>query len=420
MREVDTVDVAKPHAKKQRTKMIWILMFLLLVGGALGAWKYWKTKLVPEESYSQWSKPVPVRVVAVEKSDLLQQVKAIGTVMPSQLVQVQSQVSGVLQQLYFKDGQMVKKGQLLAQIDPASYQVAVAQALGTQQQNLAQLANAETELRRYELLFQRDSIAKQQLEQQQAMVKQLRGQIQANQALVDAAKLQLSYSKIYAPISGRVGFRQKDVGNLIQANDATPLLSITQVSPIYVQFSIPEQELGALRAGLKQGQALQVSSWDRHDQQQLAVGQIHAIDNQIDLTTGSVKLKAIYPNLDDRLFPNQFVNVRLNLNTIANALTVPSDAIQHGAKGAYVYIIDAESKAQLRVLKLGLSSQGRTQVLAGLTGQEKVVLEGIDRLSEGKAAQIVTTPATATTTTTATPTTTATSVHASSSVTAVS
>jgi multidrug efflux system membrane fusion protein len=351
---------------------------------------YWKnTMSQPSEEYSQWDKPVPVRVVPVQRQDLQVEIKAIGTVVSTHTVNVQTQVSGVLKQIYFKEGQTVQKGQLLAQVDPAPFQVALAQAEGTQQQNLAQLRNAETELARYQLLFKQDSIAKQQVEQQQALVNQLKGQIQANQAEVDAAKLQLSYTKIYSPINGRVGFQQKDAGNLIQANDTTGLVSITQVHPIYVQFSVAEHDLAHLRNNMKQGHQVPVKAWDKAEQKQLAVGHVQALDNQIDANTGTLKIKAIFDNRDDVLFPNQFVNVRLNAHTIRNAVSIPSDAVQHGAKGTYVYIVNPKKKAEIRMLTLGLSSNGQIQVLTGLNGTEQVVLEGIDRLAEGKEVQIV-------------------------------
>ncbi|AOA58466.1 efflux RND transporter periplasmic adaptor subunit [Acinetobacter larvae] len=379
----------EPQTSSRRGKLKWLIAILLLIGLAALAWNYWqKSKAQKPQSYSQWAKPVPVRVTPVVRGDMQLQIKAIGTVVPAQVVNVQSQVSGVLQQLYFQEGQQVNKGQLLAQIDPAPFQVALAQAQGNLQQNIAQLNHAQTELSRYQLLYKQDSIAKQQLDQQQATVNQLKGQIQANQAQVDAAKLQLSYTKIYAPVAGRAGFRQKDVGNLVQANDSTALLSITQVHPIYVQFAVAENYLDVVRAQNKL-QALTVSAWDRSESKQLAVGRVQALDNQIDLTTGTLKLKAVFENNDDVLFPNQFVNVRLNAQTIQNAVQVPSDAIQRGAKGDYVYIINKDNKAEIRMLKLGLSSQGKTQVLSGINANERVVLEGIDRLSEGKEAQIV-------------------------------
>ena len=370
-------------------KFKYLIGFMLLIIFGLAGFYWKKTSSKPAEEYSQWSKPVPVRTVPVQRQDLQVEIKAIGTVIPTRTVNVQSQVAGVLQQIYFKEGQTVKKGQLLAQIDPAPFQVALAQAEGTRQQNLAQLHNAETELQRYQLLFKQDSIAKQQVEQQLALVNQLKGQIQANKAQVDAAKLQLSYTKIYAPIEGRVGFRQKDAGNLIQANESAGLVSITQVHPIFVQFAVAENHLVNLRQSLKNGDKVLASAWDKTEQKQLALGHVQAIDNQIDISTGTLKIKAIFTNQDDALFPNQFVNVRLKTQTIQNAISIPSDAVQHGAKGSYVYIINPQNKAEIRMLKLGMTSNGQIEVLDGLKGSEKVVLEGIDRLSEGKEVQIV-------------------------------
>lgn len=375
----------KPLAPK--FKYLTGLILILALGTGYGYWAAASSK--PVEEFSQWSKPVPVRVVAVERRDLNVELKAIGTVIPAHTVNVQSQVSGVLQRIYFQEGHLVAKGQLLAQIDPAPFQVELAQAQGTQQQNMAQLRNAETELARYQLLFKQDSIAKQQVEQQQALVNQLKGQIQANQAQVDAAKLQLSYSKIYSPIAGRAGFKQKDAGNLIQANEQAGLVTVTQVHPIYVQFAVAENYLDTLRAAAGKGQKAQVSAWDKAEQKQLALGQVQALDNQIDLNTGTLKLKAVFDNRDDALFPNQFVNIRLNAQTIQNAVSISNDAIQHGAKGTYVYVINTKNKAEMRMLKLGVTSQGQTEILAGLNGTERVVLEGIDRLSDGQEVQIV-------------------------------
>ena len=382
------VNTAKKHTSLGR-KLKYIIGFLLLVLLVVGGIYWKKTSNKPKEEYSQWSKPVPVRIVPVQRNNLDVEIKAIGTVVPVHTVNVQSQVSGLLQQVYFKEGQWVKKGQILAQIDPAPFEVALAQAEGTRQQNLAQLNNAETELARYQLLFKQDSIAKQQVEQQQALVNQLKGQTQSNRAQVDAAKLQLSYTKIYSPIEGRVGFKQKDAGNLIQANESTGLVTITQVHPVYVQFAVAENHLTALRETLKSGHQVQVSAWDKAEQKQLAVGHVQALDNQIDVSTGTLKLKAVFDNRDDRLFPNQFVNVRLSSQTIKNAVIIPSDAVQHGAKGTYVYIINKDNKAEVKMLKLGLSTNGKIEVLEGLDGTEKVVLEGIDRLSEGKEVQII-------------------------------
>lgn len=375
--------------KKPLAHKLKYIIGLILLFGLIGGFYWKKTSSKPVEKYSQWDKPVPVRVVPIQRRNLQVEIKAIGTVIPSHTVNVQSQVSGILHNIYFKEGQFVKKGQLLASIDPAPFQVALAQAQGTAQQNLAQLRNAETELVRYQLLFKQDSIAKQQVEQQQALVNQFKGQVQSNQAQVDAAKLQLSYTKIYSPIEGRVGFKQKDVGNLIQANEVAGLITITQVHPIYVQFSIAEHYLDTLRQTLKMGHKVEVMAWDKTEQKQLAVGHVQALDNQIDVNTGTLKLKAIFDNQNDVLFPNQFVNIRLHAQTIENAVTIPNDAIQHGAKGTYVYVINNKNKAEIRMLKLGVTSNGQTEVIAGLDGTERVVLEGIDRLADGKDAQII-------------------------------
>lgn len=377
-----------PKKSSLQQKFKYLIGLIILIGLALAGFYWKKSTSKPVEEYSQWSKPVPVRTVSVQQQNLQLEIKAIGTVIPAHTVNVQSQVSGVLQQIYFKEGQWVKKGELLAQLDPAPFQVALAQAQGTQQQNLAQLQNAETELKRYQLLFKQDSIAKQQVEQQQALVNQLKGQIQSNKAQVDAAKLQLSYTRIYSPIAGRVGFRQKDAGNLIQANETTGLVTITQVHPIYVQFAVAENYLMGLRDTLKKGQQIEVSAWDKSEQNKLAMGHVQSLDNQIDVSTGTLKLKAVFNNQDDALFPNQFVNVRLNTQTIQNAITIPNDAVQHGAKGTYVYIVNPQHKAEIRMLKLGMTSNGQIEVIEGLTAKEQVVLEGIDRLSEGKEVQI--------------------------------
>ncbi|WP_151810391.1 efflux RND transporter periplasmic adaptor subunit [Acinetobacter bereziniae] len=378
-----------PKKSSLQQKFKYLIGLIILIGLVLAGFYWKKSTSKPVEDYSQWSKPVPVRTVSVQQQNLQLEIKAIGTVIPAHTVNVQSQVSGVLQQIYFKEGQWVKKGELLAQLDPAPFQVALAQAQGTQQQNLAQLQNAETELKRYQLLFKQDSIAKQQVEQQQALVNQLKGQIQSNKAQVDAAKLQLSYTRIYSPIAGRVGFRQKDAGNLIQANETTGLVTITQVHPIYVQFAVAENYLMGLRDTLKKGQQIEVSAWDKSEQNKLAMGHVQSLDNQIDVSTGTLKLKAVFNNQDDALFPNQFVNVRLNTQTIQNAITIPNDAVQHGAKGTYVYIVNPQHKAEIRMLKLGMTSNGQIEVIEGLTAKEQVVLEGIDRLSEGKEVQIV-------------------------------
>lgn len=359
-----------------------------------------------------WNMPVPVRVVATEQQDLTVQLKTIGTVVPEQTVLVQSRVSGVLQKLHFQEGDVVQAGQLLAQIDPAEFQVQLAQAEGQQQQNIAQLTNAKADLALYEKLVAQKSISQQQFNQQQALVKQLEGTLKSDQARVDAARLQLSYTKITAPITGRTGLRKVDVGNLIQANNATGLVSITQSQPVNVLFTIAETELPQVRASLQQTQQLTVEAWDRNEKIRFATGTLKTLDNQIDVSTGTVKIKARFDNTDEQLFPNQFVNVRLNVATRDQALTIPVDAVQYGASGTYVYVIK-ENKAEVKPVQLGPVAGDIVAIEQGLAAGDLVVLEGLDRLRPGRQVEVIgqpsakekpkaTTPASSTSTTPAT------------------
>jgi len=336
-----------------------------------------------------WNAPVPVRVIAAGQSDLKVQIKAIGTVTPINTVVVQSRVSGPLLEVLFKEGEKVEAGQLLARIDPAPYQVKLAQAEGTRQQNVAQLQNAEQDLELYQKLKQQNSISAQQFNNQQSLVNQLKGTLKSNQAQIDAAKLELSYTEIKAPISGRLGLRRVDPGNLVQANSADGLVTITQGSPIAVQFTIPETQLAQVRDAYRQGEALTVEAWDRSEQQQLTSGLLTTLDNQIDLATGTLKLKAEFANQQEELFPNQFVNVRLNVAVQSGAVTIPQDAVQYGSQGTYVYTIDQNQKSQIKMLKLGAVDNGMVAVEEGLAAGDLVVLEGLDRLRPGRQVEVI-------------------------------
>lgn len=339
-----------------------------------------------------WNAPVPVRVVPVESGDLKLQFKTIGTAVALNTVVVQSRVSGPLLALQFTEGQKVQAGDVLAQIDPALYQVKLAQAEGQLQQNQAQLKNAEADLALYAQLKEKNSISRQQYNAQQALVNQLRGSLKSNEAQVAAAKLELSWTQIKAPISGRTGLRKVDVGNLVQANNADGLVTITQSEPIYVSFAIPEAQLQALRVAVKQAQdaggKLAVEAWDRAEQQLLSRGELTTLDNQIDVTTGTLKLKAEFANADGSLFPNQFVNVRLTIAEKTNAMTIPQDAVQYSAEGPFVYVI-VDKKAEKRPLTLGVADNGRIEILQGLKAGEQVVMEGLDRLRPGRDVEVL-------------------------------
>ncbi|MDD3483118.1 efflux RND transporter periplasmic adaptor subunit [Azovibrio restrictus] len=324
-----------------------------------------------------------MQTVKAQKGELQLRLRAIGTVTPLAAVTLKSRVDGELLRRSFKDGQFVHKGELLMEIDPAPYRVKLDQAEGQQQQNLAQLRNAETELARYRKLFEQDSIARQQVEAQEALVNQLKGTLKSDKAQVDEARLQLGWTRIEAPISGRVGLSRVDPGNLVSSGDAEGLLSITQVKPIAVIFTIPEQELALVREEMAAGRRLIVEAHDREDRRLLAAGFLLTHDNQIDTATGTVRLKAEFANEDEALFPNQFVNTRLLVRTLKDVVTVPADAVQHSSKGTYVYVVQ-DGKASIRRVRLGASDGSRVVVVEGLQGGEPVVLEGLDRLREGK------------------------------------
>lgn len=369
-----------------------VLAAISLAVVAAVTYHFWPKAAAPaptaQRPMSPWAMPVPVRVVTAAPSDLRVQVKAIGTVTPLNTVVVQSRVSGPLQKLHFNEGDKVEQGQLLAEIDTADYQVQLAQAQGQLEQNLAQLKNAEADLALYSRLREQSSISAQQYNNQVALVAQLKGSLKSNQAQLDAAKLQLSYTNIHAPISGRLGLRRVDAGNLIQANNSTGLVTITQSSPITVVFAIPESQLQQVRTAFRSGESLTVEAWDRAERELLSVGALTTLDNQIDAATGTLRLKAEFTNEQEELFPNQFVNVRLNVAVKQGAVTIPQDAVQYGSAGTYVYVIE-NNKAQIRQVQLGAVDNGLVAILSGLEAGTQVALEGLDRLRPGRAVEVI-------------------------------
>lgn len=375
-----------------RSPLVWILSALLL---ALVVW--W---LMPGVTTTEKKGPpagftptVPVKTEVARVQNLDLYLRGLGTVTAFNTVTVRSRVQGELIQVLFKEGEQVTEDQLLAKIDPRSFEVALDQALGQQQQNEAQYQNAKRDLQRYQTLRKQDSIAPQMLDTQLALVSKFEGQLKSDQAAVNNARLQLDYTRITAPIAGRLGLRRVDAGNLINANDPLGLVVITQTQPITVLFTLAENDLPAVREPLAAGKTLSVEAYDRSDQLRLAQGELVTIDNQIDVTTGTVKLKARFTNATDALFPNQFVNIRMKVSTVKDALTIPAGALQQGNQGAFVYVILPDDTAALRAVKVGARSGDRVAITEGVKVDERVVLEGTDRLRAGAKVRIIGAPA---------------------------
>ncbi|MEO8249519.1 MAG: MdtA/MuxA family multidrug efflux RND transporter periplasmic adaptor subunit [Burkholderiales bacterium] len=335
-------------------------------------------------------RPQPVSVGVVQRDNVREIVNAIGTITAFNTAVVRSQVAGPLKTIHFKEGQEVKAGQLLAEIDPRPFQAALAQAQGTLARDQAQFRNAQVDAKRYKDLLAKDSIASQQVDTQNALVRQFQGTVAVDQAAVDSAKLQLSYTKITAPISGRLGLRQVDAGNNVTPTDTNGIVSITQTRPISVTFAVPEarlsqitRQIGGIDAKGDPSKALPVEAWDREQKVKLATGHVTATDNAVDITTGTIKVKARFENDDNALFPNQFVNVRLQIGTLNNVLTVPGTAVQRGSVGTYVYKVQDDHTVAVRKVEPGVVDGDRVSVSGELAEGDQVVTDGADRLREG-------------------------------------
>ncbi|SDH00754.1 membrane fusion protein, multidrug efflux system [Pseudomonas flavescens] len=383
MSEVNTTR-STPSSRRQ-----WFIGLLLLAVVILLVWWFWPAKAAPEEDTDWGFNNVPVRIAHVESRDFPIVLKALGTVTAYNTANVRSRVDGQLVKVLFKDGQPVKAGDVLAQIDPRPFEIALQQAQGTLAENQAQLRAAEKDLALYRGLFEEDSIARQTLDTQEALVNQYRGTLQNNQGAVAEARLNLDFTQVRAPIDGRLGIRQVDQGNLVNSSDTNPIVVITQTLPISVTFTLPEAELPAVLAQVRKDRELVVQAWDRGDNNKLADGVLESLDNQIDTTTGTVKLKARFENAEEMLFPNQFVNTRLQVSVRQKALLVPVAALQFGANGTFVYAIDGEDKVQVRQVKVGPSDGEFSVIEDGVAADERVVVEGTDRLRDGNKVEVI-------------------------------
>ncbi|KAB7784468.1 MdtA/MuxA family multidrug efflux RND transporter periplasmic adaptor subunit [Methylorubrum populi] len=401
-REVRTADPVPTAPVRRRRKFgRWMLALLILGGAGAVAHRTYDARQKPAEETAQAPGPgghgrggrpaemkQAVGIAPVVAGDMPVVLQGLGTVTPLATVSIRSQISGYLTKIGFREGQMVKEGDFLAQIDPRPYEALLAQYQGQLARDQALLQNSKLDLQRYQTLNRQDSISKQNVDTQAALVKQNEGTVAADQALVDQQKLNLTYARIVSPVEGRVGLRQVDLGNYITAG-STNIVVVTQLRPISVVFVLPEDDVARVMRRVREGAKLTVRAFDRSDQHEIATGRLDTVDNQIDTTTGTVKLRAMFENEDETLFPNQFVNARLTVETIRNAPFVPNAAILRGTPGTYVYLMDGDEKVTVRPIKTGETDGVNTVVLSGLQPGDRVVTDGTDRLREGAPVRVV-------------------------------
>lgn len=331
----------------------------------------------------------PVQAATAVNKAVPRYLTGLGTITAANTVTVRSRVDGQLMAIHFQEGQQVKAGDLLAEIDPSQFKVALAQAQGQLAKDKATLANARRDLARYQQLVKTNLVSRQELDTQQSLVSETQGTIKADEAAVASAQLQLDWSRITAPIDGRVGLKQVDIGNQISSGDTTGIVVITQTHPIDLVFTLPESDIATVVQAQKSGKGLVVEAWDRSNKQKLSEGSLLSLDNQIDTTTGTIKLKARFNNQDDALFPNQFVNARMLVATEENAVVIPTAALQMGNEGNFVWVLNGDNKVSKHLVKTGIQDSQTVVIAAGLSAGDRVVTDGIDRLTEGAKVEVV-------------------------------
>ncbi|MEP9365955.1 MdtA/MuxA family multidrug efflux RND transporter periplasmic adaptor subunit [Xanthobacter sp. VNH20] len=381
----EPINLAPEAASKRRRWFPWSFLVFLALLALVGA----GFLIRPQETAKPGGRnglagmPVPVATALAQTGSMPVTLTALGTVTPLTTVTVKTQISGRLINLFFTEGQEIQAGAPLAEVDPRPYEAALKQAQGQLARDQAQLKNAQLDLNRYSQLVAKNAASQQQVDTQQALVQQYQGTVEMDEAQVRTAELNLEYCHITAPVTGRVGLRQVDRGNYVQAGDSTGIAVITQIKPITVLFSLPEDKVPQVLKRLNSGADLPVVVYDRNRRAALATGKLVTIDNQVDVTTGTVKLKAQFDNADEALFPSQFVNVDLLVDTLTNVTVIPSAAVQRGAPGTYVYLVQPDNTVSVRKVTLGPSDASRIVVTQGLAPGDKVVVDGADKLREG-------------------------------------